>query len=285
MRPVLSNVHLLGRPLALHSYGVAVAVGFLLAIFFATRTAARRGGDPDGVRDLCFWLLISSLVGARLLFILTNLPQYARLCRDQHECFAALEVWQGGLVFYGGFFGALVFAIWYMRRRALPFWRTADFLAPAVPLGQFFGRLGCFAAGCCWGKEAQGPWLAWAARFGEGSLVLQDYLARGALPPTAQLTPPLHPVQLYEALGNLVLFCVLSVWGQRKRWDGQILCGYLLGYACLRLLTEHFRGDAARRFWGPLSTSQLIALLVLPLAGALWRWRRLKSARSSASSR
>jgi phosphatidylglycerol:prolipoprotein diacylglycerol transferase len=275
LRPVLFSAHVFGQQLAVHSYGVAIAAGFLVAIFVATRTAARTGQDPDPVRDLCFWLLVSSLVGARLLFILTNVPDYVRLCRDQHDCWRAFKVWEGGLVFYGGFFGALATGWWFMRRHQMPFWRTSDLLVPSVALGHFFGRLGCFAAGCCWGREAHGAALGWAARFGEGSVALQDYVARGALPLSAQLTPPLHPVQLYEAGGDLVLFVALSLLGRRKRWDGQVLCAYLAGYALLRFTVELFRGDAVRKFVvGSLSTSQAIALGVLPLALVLALWRR-----------
>lgn len=271
MRPVLVSLGGYG----LHTYGVAIAAAFLVAIFVGTRTAARSGLDPDKVRDLCFWLLVSSLVGARLLFIVTNVPEYVRLCRDDHDCFRALYVWEGGLVFYGGFFGALAFAVWYTRRHAMPFWRVADVLAPSVALGHFFGRLGCFAAGCCWGREAHGRALAWAARFGEGSLALQDYLARGALPADAELTPPLHPVQLYEAGADLALFFALALLGRRKRWDGQVLVAYLVGYAAIRFVVELWRGDAARKFVvGSLSTSQAIALGAVALALGLGAWRR-----------
>jgi phosphatidylglycerol:prolipoprotein diacylglycerol transferase len=268
LRPVLFNIHGYG----LHTYGVAIAAAFLVAIFVGTRTAERTGEDPDKVRDLCFWLLVSSLVGARLLFIVTNIPDYVQLCREQHDCWRALRVWEGGLVFYGGFFGALAVGVWYMRRRKMPFWRTADLLAPSVALGHFFGRLGCFAAGCCWGAEAHVPW---AAQFPPDSLVFQDYVARGALPATAAATPPLHPVQLYEAFGDLTLFFALYVLGRRKRWDGQVLVAYLVGYAALRFTVELFRGDAARKFvFASVSTSQAIALCAVLLALALWLVRR-----------
>jgi phosphatidylglycerol---prolipoprotein diacylglyceryl transferase len=282
LRPVLFTVHLFARDFALHSYGVAIAAAFLVAIFVGTRTAARSGEDPDKVRDLCFWLLVSSLVGARLVFIATNIPDYVRLCREEHDCLRALRVWEGGLVFYGGFFAALATALVYTRRYGMRFWRTADILAPSVALGHFFGRLGCFAAGCCWGKEAHGRALAWAVRFPSESLAYQDYAARGALPDFAERTPPLHPVQLYEAAGELVLFFVLSWYGRKKRWDGQVLVAYLGGYAALRYAVELFRGDAARKFvTASLSTSQAIALAAALLAAVLYAWRRAQVARAS----
>jgi phosphatidylglycerol:prolipoprotein diacylglycerol transferase len=275
LRPILLTVQLFGHPMALHSYGVAVAAAFLVAIAVGTRTAARIGEDPDRVRDLCFWLLCSSLVGARLLFILTNVPDYVHLCRVEHDCLRALRVWEGGLVFFGGFFAALATAWWYMRRHRMRFWRIADLLAPSVALGHFIGRLGCWAAGCCWGRPAHGVASAWAAHFPSTSLAFQDYVARGALGPDAEVTPGLHPVQLYEAFGDLVLFVLLALFARKKRWDGQVLCAYLGAYALLRFVVELWRGDAARKFvLGPLSTSQTIALATLPLALALWLWRR-----------
>jgi phosphatidylglycerol---prolipoprotein diacylglyceryl transferase len=270
VRPVVFTVHAFGRELALHSYGLAIAGGFLVAIGVGVRTARRTGEDPDRVRDLCFWLLVSSLVGARLLFILTNIPDYVQLCRVEGDCLRALRVWEGGLVFYGGFFGALGFAWWYTRRHQMRFWRTADILTPSVALGHFFGRLGCFAAGCCWGKP-----VAWGVRFPSTSLVFEDYVARGALPSTAQVTPPLHPVQLYEAAGELVLFFALYLLGRRKRWDGEVLVAYLVGYSVLRFVVERYRGDAVRKFvFAGLSTSQTIAIGAAALGIALLAWRR-----------
>ena len=214
------------------------------------------------MRDLCFWLLVSSLIGARLVFIATNVPDYVRLCRDEHDCSRALRVWEGGLVFYGGFFGALAVAVFYTRRHGMNFWRTADILAPSVALGHFFGRLGCFAAGCCWGAKRTAARSPGRRAFPPESLVFQDYAARGALPDCAEVTPPLHPVQLYEAGGELALFFLLSLLGRRKRWDGQVLVAYLLGYALLRFVVELFRGDAVRKFVvGSISTSQAIAIV------------------------
>lgn len=282
MHPVLFTLGAGDHAWALHIYGLSIAVGFLVAIAVGVRAARQAGEDGDAVRDLCFWLLVSSLVGARLLFIITNIPDYIDACRTAGDCTRGLRVWEGGLVFYGGFFAALVTAIGYLRWRKMRFWRVADALAPSVALGHFFGRLGCWCAGCCWGTEAHGVARAWAARFPPASLAWQDYVARGALGPGSPTTPPLHPVQLYEALCNLALFVMLSWLARRKRWDGQVLCGYLAGYALIRFALEFLRGDAARKMvYGPISTSQLIALLALPLALAIG-WTRRRSAFSRA---
>jgi phosphatidylglycerol:prolipoprotein diacylglycerol transferase len=279
MCPVLYSLHLGGQSFQLHSYGVAIAVGFLVAIFLGARQARRVGEDEWAVQELCFWLLVSSMIGARLLFVLTNLPEYVDACRQGgtlYACTRALHVWEGGLVFYGGFLAAAGFAWWYTRRKRMNFARVADILAPSVAIGHFFGRLGCFAAGCCWGSPSSAPW---AVRFGVESLAFQQLVSDGKLSAAANVTPTLHPVQLYEAGGELLLYFLLSIFATRKRYDGQVLVAWLAGYGLLRFVTELFRGDAVRKFvFAGISTSQFIALLTLPLAAALALYFRRRQA-------
>jgi phosphatidylglycerol:prolipoprotein diacylglycerol transferase len=267
MRPVLYSLQLGGQSFQLHSYGVAIALGFLVAIFLGARQAKRVGEDEWAVQELCFWLLVSSMIGARLLFVITNLSEYIDHCRDGRSfaaCTRALHVWEGGLVFYGGFLAAAGFAWWYTRRRKLAFARIADVLAPSVAIGHFFGRLGCYAAGCCWGSPTSS---ALGVRFPAESLAFQQLVGEGKLSAAANVTPTLHPVQLYEAFGELGLYLFLSWFATRKRYDGQVLVLWLVGYGALRFLTELYRGDSVRKFvYAGVSTSQLIALLTVPLA-------------------
>jgi phosphatidylglycerol:prolipoprotein diacylglycerol transferase len=284
MRPVLYSLHLAGQSFQLHSYGVAIAAGFLIAIFLGARQARRVGEDEWGVQELCFWLLVSSILGARLLFVLTNIPEYVNACREGQTlsaCTRALHVWEGGLVFYGGFLAAAGFAWWYTRRKRMNFARVADILAPSVAIGHFFGRLGCYAAGCCWGSPTSGPL---GVRFGAESMAFQQLVTEGRLSAAANVTPLLHPVQLYEAFGELVLYFALSWFATRKRYDGQVLVAWLGAYGLLRFGTELFRGDAVRKFvFAGISTSQFIALLTVPLAVALaFYFRRRQAAFSRA---
>jgi phosphatidylglycerol---prolipoprotein diacylglyceryl transferase len=273
MRQVLLSI----GGFSLHTYGVLIALGFLLGIILAAREARRVGLEPARVLDLCFWILVSGLCGARLLYIVTNLPDYAGLCREGvHEgarsalwkCSAVLHIWEGGLVFYGGFLGAMALVLWYVRRHQMGFLRTADLLAPSLAIGHFWGRIGCYAAGCCWGRPCA---LGWGARFPRGSLVFDDLTARGLMAAGAARTPPLHPTQLYEAGGELAIFFLLLALRRRKRFHGQVLLGYLMLYPVLRSLVEVFRGDAARKFVipGALSTSQFVSILVMGGAVAL----------------
>jgi phosphatidylglycerol:prolipoprotein diacylglycerol transferase len=300
MRPEL--VHLFGG--ALHTYGVLIALGFLLALVLTMRQARREGSDPDRLLDLAFWIMLAGFTGARVLFIITDLSFYVGACRGDGsprttgqavwECTRALHVWEGGLVWYGGFLAALAVAVYVLHRRRMKILRTADLIIPVVALGHFFGRLGCFAAGCCFGKPTAS---AIGVAFGTKSLAFNDLL--DALPAGATATMPLHPAQLYEAAGELAIFAWL-LWVRRgKRFDGQVLLAYLLTYPVLRTIVEVFRGDAGRRFvWelptpglnrllglSPdalsfLSVSQFISLLVA--AGALVLWLAIRRRRMAA---
>jgi phosphatidylglycerol---prolipoprotein diacylglyceryl transferase len=253
----------------LHTYGVLIAVGFLLAVVLTARQAKREGTDPDRLLDLGFWLLLAGFVGARLLFVLTDLGYYVGSCRGTGQprttgqvvwdCSRALHVWEGGVVWYGGFLAALGVGVWILHRRRMKILRTADLIMPAVPLGHFFGRLGCFAAGCCYGKPTAS---AIGVAYGPKSLALSDLA--DVLPPGATTTMPLHPTQLYEAGGELLVFFWLLWLSRRRRFDGQVLLAYLFIYPLLRTVVEVFRGDAARRYVVALATRGLNGVLGLP---------------------
>src|SRR5260370_18378095 len=140
------NILPLERPLAIpiHTYGILVAGGFLVAMTLAARAAQRSGLDKDKVLDLSFGILVAAMIGSRVLFIVVNWDEYA------HDLLGIFEFWKGGLVFYGGFIGAVLFSIWYMRRNRMSFFPYAHALAPPVAIGQALGPLGCFpAARCC----------------------------------------------------------------------------------------------------------------------------------------
>lgn len=263
----------LSRPLSvpLHTYGLLIATAFIVAIWLAGRAARRAGLDAERVMDLCFWILVSSMVGSRVLFIAVNWEDYAR---DPLGVFA---FWKGGLVFYGGFLGAVACSAWYMRKHRMPFFAYADALIPSVAIGHAIGRLGCFAAGCCWGGACDAA-LPWAARFPPQSLAYQSQLASHLIERGALHTLPIHPTQLYESLGELSIFLVLTAFRPRKRFGGELLALYLVLYAPLRAAVELLRGDeergrvfsfvgeSARSAWWNLSTSELISALIF-LAG------------------
>jgi phosphatidylglycerol:prolipoprotein diacylglycerol transferase len=234
-------------PVTLHTYGVLLALAFVAGLWVAARQARKEGLDGARVADMAVYVLIAGLIGAKLLLLGVEWRTYARSWKEIGSLV------QSGGVFYGGLLGALPVAWWYMRRHKLPTWRTADALAPAVVLGQAIGRLGCFAAGCCYGRPADVPW----------AVTFRDpYTLRQVGTP---LDIPLHPSQLYESLAALAIFGLLMWMSTRKRFHGQIVMAYVGLYAVVRFVLEYFRGDEARGtlFGGALSTSQFIAVLMV----------------------
>jgi phosphatidylglycerol:prolipoprotein diacylglycerol transferase len=241
-------------PLTLHTYGALLAIAFLAGLWIAHREAKRTGLDAARITDMAVYVLIGGLIGARVLLLVVDWRHYLENPRD---------IWsllQSGGVFYGGLLGALPVAWWYVRRHRLELWPTADVLAPGVVLGQSIGRLGCFAAGCCYGRSTTVPW----------SVTFTDpYVQRQVGTP---MDLPLHPSQIYESLVTLGIFLFLMWLARRKSFNGQIMVAYVALYAAARFVLEYFRGDAARGsvFGGVLSTSQFIAILMAVAAVLLY---------------
>jgi len=256
-------------------YGLAMAVGYLVGVLLAARTAERHGISFNRVLDLSFWLLAAGLLGSRLLFVITNPGMFYRMCafgdppaprgglQVVYDCTRALHFWEGGLVFYGALLGALAMAYLYTRHHKMSLARVADLAAPTVALGHFFGRMGCFAAGCCYGKPA----ATMGVRFPPESLAHREMVLGGLLEPDAATTPPLHATQLYEGGVELCIFFVLLWVARRKRFHGQTMLTYLVLYPVARVIIELFRADPDRSYVVELSTPALNGLLGLP-AGA-----------------
>ncbi len=234
-------------PFSLHMYGLLLVAALLSALWLAGRLARRHSLDPQKVQDLGIASIIAGLVGAKLLLVIIDFEQYRLSPR------ALLDVLQSGGVFYGGLLGGLPVAWWYIRKHGLPLLATLDVLAPAVALGQAVGRLGCFAAGCCFGAPSTAPW----------SVIFHNEDAHALV--GVPLAIPLHPSQLYESFATFGLLLVLLAVLKKRRFEGQVVATYLLIYAVIRFVLEFFRGDIARGtvFGGALSTSQFIAVVVV----------------------
>ncbi len=244
MHPVLFHI----GPFALHTYGVLVATAFLGAIGLALREARRVNEDADRILDLCFYVLIAAIVGSRILYVVIQWPTF------QHDPVEILRIWHGGLVFYGGFIAALVTALWYIKTRGLSTWKTADILAPPLAFGQFVGRIGCFFAGCCYGKPCELPWAV--------TFTNPESLAPKGI--------PLHPTQVYSAINGLLIFVVLMGLRRIKTFEGQIFWFYVLLYGVTRVGIEFFRGDdRGMLMGGAVSTSQLIGVILAAVATAM----------------
>jgi phosphatidylglycerol---prolipoprotein diacylglyceryl transferase len=222
-----------------NAYGFFIAVGFIVGFVRAIRTARAKGIPFERVVDLFFYTLLFSILGSRILFVLTDVDFFLR-----HPS-KILNLWEGGLVFYGGLLCAIAVAGIYLKRHRLPFWKWADLFSPPVALGLFFGRIGCFFAGCCYGEETSLPWAV--------VFTHPDSLA--------PLNVPLHPTQLYDATSGLAIFIILVWMEKRKSFDGQVFGCFVLLYSIPRYFIEMVRGDPRGSFMGSaLSTSQGIGL-------------------------
>jgi phosphatidylglycerol:prolipoprotein diacylglycerol transferase len=284
----------LGKGIPLHTYGLMLASGFALAIWLSATLAEREWGPVEGpkkrdqVYDLAFWVFLAGIGGSVVLFNIIN--------------------WRSpglGLVFYGGLIGATVAAYAFARAHGIPFLRLADLAIPTVSLGQCFGRLGCFSAGCCWGKVAPalyqlgvqfpGGGLVRTLLGGHGpseSLAFSSQVAdhRWVVESTGQVfeqfvpgavemsrwvaehghTFPLYPTQLFESAGQLLIFLGLMAMRGARRFHGQIFGLWLMAYAILRSAVELFRGDLERGTLRGLVDSLGMAELSAKIPFAAW---------------
>src|SRR5437762_4008291 len=251
MHPILFelpwSVGSFGR-ITVYTYGVLLAAAYLLGLQLARVRARKRGLDENRVLDLGIYIIISALVGAKLLLLVTD---YRTFSADPRELFTLAR---SGGVFYGGLILAVAVALWYIRRIGLPLWTTCDVFAPGIALGHVVGRFGCFFAGCCYGKPTMVPW---AITF------TNPYAAANVGTP---LNIPLHPTQLYEAGAEaLILILLLATESRGKRFAGRTFWLYMLLYAISRYIIEMFRDDP-RGTVGMFSTSQFISIVLAPLA-------------------
>ncbi len=249
MYPVLFHI----GPLTLYTYGLFVALGFMTLMGVSRKYAD--GISSETLGDLLVVILISALIGARLLYVILNFEAY------RHHLLDILKVWNGGLVFFGGFLATVPAVALYLKIKGLNIWKTADSLSPGLALGHAVGRLGCFFAGCCYGKECS---LPTAVRFTHPESL-------------APLNVGLHPTQIYEVCSNLVLFIILVRLRKKKGPRGMVFLIYIILYSLFRSVIEFFRGDFRGDFFFHfISVSQGIGVLVSLGAGILL-FMRLRS--------
>ena len=186
-------------PITVYTYGVLLAAAYLLGLKLAMVRAKKRGLDPVRVLDLGIYIIISALVGAKLLLLVTDFRTFRN---DPREL---LTLMRSGGVFYGGLILAVIVALWYIRRVGLPLWTTCDVFAPGIALGHVVGRFGCLFAGCCFGKPTTLPW---------GITFTDPFAAANVGTP---LGVPLHPTQLYEAGAELLILLFLLTTERKAR--------------------------------------------------------------------
>jgi phosphatidylglycerol---prolipoprotein diacylglyceryl transferase len=241
-----------------YTYGVLLAAAYLFGLQLALKRAKARHLDSTRVMDLGIYIIISALVGAKLLLLVTDFQTFRSNPAE------LLNLVREGGVFYGGLIVAVTVALLYIKRVGLPLWTTCDVFAPGIALGHVIGRFGCFFAGCCFGKPTNVPW----------AITFTDPFAAANV--GTPLNVPLHPTQLYEAGAELLILIFLLTtekWG--RKFAGRTFWLYMLLYSASRFVIEFYRGDE-RGSVGPFSTSQFVSVILAPLAiGMLYylgRW-------------
>jgi len=252
VHPTLLKFH----GIELHSYGLLLAIAFLLGIQIFVARARARGLPEEAMHTLSLWLLVLAIAGGRVLFVLTHWGEYAA------DPMAIFRLWEGGLILYGGYLAAIGGGIVFVRRRGLPVWRVGDAAAPSMALGVAIGRLGCFMNGCCYGLPTH---LPWGTHFPPGTMA--SYTVPGMA---------IHPSQLYLSGSSFLLFVAVLALDRTRRFDGWLFWGYIAFDALLRIVidfTRYYDETAVIGTMGPLTFNMnqvlsggLIAISVVMLA-------------------
>ena len=243
MNPILFSIF----GLEIKTYGTLIAIGILCALFYIMKQAERQNLNVQNALDITIYLVISGIIGARILYVIVDFRYY------RNDLLSIFKVWEGGLVFYGGFLAALPVGYFLLKRKKMPPWKFIDIFATALPLGHAFGRIGCFFAGCCYGRETDVPW---AVTFTNPESLAYPVLGLH-----------IHPTQIYESIFNLIIFFILHLSLKKKKFDGQNAILYVILYGTARFFVEFFRGDDRGFIAGNLfSTSQGVALILVPTA-------------------
>lgn len=242
MRPVLIQI----GEFAIPSYGFMLVVSFVAAIIFVRRAAKKFNISTDTIDSLAFYVMLGVIIGGRILYVIFHWSQYA------HDVLGTVRIWEGGMMFFGGFLGALVASIIFLKKHKLPILQIGDLIAPAIGLGEFFTRIGCFLNGCCFGIPSTLPW----------AIQFPDECVAGYSPVAAYR---LHPTQLYASLFGLMLFFFLRDRLYKKHHTGDVFAFYLIFSGLFRFGIDFIRFyEDGANLW----VNQIIALGTV-LAGAI----------------
>jgi len=248
---------------AVPTYGILVATGVLLGLWISVRNSARQGIKPENAWDFGIAVVLAGILGSKLLYIILDWNTGNAFGQNLRSIFS-LSTLQAGGVFSGGLIGAFIVAWWFLRKYNMPALATCDAFAPGLALGHAIGRVGCFAAGCCYGKETT-HW--WGVTF--TSQIAHDNAG-------TPLGKVLEPTQLIESAAELIIFGILTWMFARKKFEGQVFAAYLFLYGIARFLIEFLRDDPGRGgpyFGGLLSGTQLISIGLVLAGGIIWYLR------------
>jgi len=264
MHPILLHF----GAVTIYTYGVLVASGVVLGLWYARRQAPRAGLDPEKIWNMGIYSILVALLLAKIWLVLGEWDYYAAHPRE----ILSVATFQSGGTFYGGVLGAILTIVLYSYFQKMPLLAVLDTSAAALPLGHAIGRLGCFAAGCCYGKPTSVPW---------GVTFTNPIAAQVAGTP---LDVHLHPTQLYESAAEFTNFLILVWLGKRQTFRGQMLGTYFLLYGAERGTIEFFRGDPGRTMLlhGSVSLMQVVSVFLI-LAGAFLWFRGLRGSAPTAT--
>ena len=304
------------QPIVIHSYAFCILIGVCLGVGTAMLMAKKRGSNPYDIAKLCILLTVLGFLGARAAHVIVDASTYWNACFNptaigatQSDCLRFLNFAEGGLTFYGGVIAGMLVLVWYFvsrHRKGTPAnpLSTMDKLAAALSITHVFGRIGCLAAGCCWGAITTGKI---GLHYPSGSFayheLAKDPTMLDIMTQTGE-TPLLHATQLYEAGGELVIYGILWTMLLKHAKPGKMAAFWLIAYGTLRFIIEFMRDDLERGYYfeqiiepinrlfhvAPdhptiLSTSQGIALVMMALGIGTLIWSHLanKSAHSPKS--
>lgn len=223
-------------------YGVMTALAYGTGFYYLYKNREKVNLTKDQLTDLVFYLIVGALLGGKLFYIWFNFTSFIAS--------TFVEKLRFGFVFLGGLIGGLGFLVFWLKKNKKDFFEISDFIAPALALGQSIGRIGCFLAGCCYGKESH-------------NLLAVKYTSAESLVPNHLHNTPLYPVQLMESLLVFCLFLVLRNYYKKSHNKGFILASYLLGYGVIRFCLEFFRFDDRGTYFLGMSPSQNISILLV----------------------
>lgn len=278
-------------PLPIYSYGAMLCASLVAGWFLTLRLGERAGLARELLANCYFVTAIAALIGARLLYVLTN-P------REFHGLFDVLALRSGGLVAYGGFLGGFVGSVWYLRRRGVPLLPWADVAVPSLASGLMLTRIGCYLFGCDFGKPLSASAPEWLKRLGtfprwpsdvldgQGSPAWLQHVDQRGLSVTSRASLPVHPTELYESLAGAALLLLLWWLSKRRRFTGEAFFAFTFGYGYLRFLLEIVRDDSERGSFGPALSERVlvpVCLLIFSAAFLLGPGLRLGAPRWVAS--
>ncbi len=256
--PIIGEIHIF-----LPTYGVLLAFAAFLVLFIWIKIAKSEGFKTSQMADLGFYTLLAGILGSKIALLIVEFKYYWQNPIEILYIFRAAGVFQGGII--AGLTVMILFAV----KKRLSIWKLTDTASLPLPLGQAIGRIGCFFAGCCYGKPSES--LPWSITF--TSSIANENTG-------VPLGVPLHPTQIYQSLNDFALFIVLLVLWKFKKFDGQITWIYILLYSLTRGSIEFFRGDSRGAYFGGwLSTAQIIgtAGIIVSLVMLIFLYRKSKA--------